>query len=41
MNDYAADELAYLDYKQGKCSYEEYLAVCEIEECEPNDKGEM
>ncbi len=33
-----ADELAYDRYKSGEYTYEDYLAVCEIEECEPKEK---
>jgi hypothetical protein len=29
------DEIAYAQYELGKIDYEDYLAVCEIEECEP------
>lgn len=33
--DKTADELAYEEYLQGKITYEDYCAVCDIEECEP------
>ncbi len=33
--DRTADELAYEEYLQGKITYEDYCAVCDIEECEP------
>jgi len=33
-----ADELAYERYKNGEYTYDDYLAVCEQEECEPTKK---
>ena len=33
--DKTADELAYEEYLQGIMTYEDYCAVCDIEECEP------
>lgn len=33
--DKTADELAYERYLNGEYTYEDYLVVCEIEECEP------
>lgn len=33
--DKTADELAYMRYKEGKYTYEDYLNVCANEECEP------
>lgn len=32
------DEIAYEEYLVGNCSYEDYLAVCDIQECEPEPK---
>ena len=32
------DEIVYEEYLAGNCSYEEYLAVCDIQECEPQPK---
>lgn len=36
--DKTADELAYIRYKRGEYSYEDYVAVCEQEECEPQPR---
>lgn len=36
--DCSADELAYQRYLNGEYTYQEYLDVCEIEECEPKEK---
>jgi len=33
--DKSADELAYQRYLSGDYTYQEYVDVCEIEECEP------
>lgn len=33
--DKTADEIAYERYKTGLDTYEDYLAVCTVEECEP------
>ena len=33
--DKTADELAYQLYLRGIYTYEDYVNVCEIEECEP------
>lgn len=43
--DKTADELAYERYKKGEYTYQDYVDVCELEECEPlpklnEDKGE-
>lgn len=35
LNDATMDEIVYNQYIQGLATYDEYLAVCEIEECEP------
>ena len=33
MDDLTADELAYQRYLKGEYTYQEYLDVCEMEEC--------
>lgn len=34
-DDLTADEIAYLHYLNGQYTYQDYLTVCETEECEP------
>ena len=38
MDNKTADELAYEMYLNGEYTYEDYVCVCNIEECEPLPK---
>ena len=34
-DDTTEDEFVYMQYELGLCTYEDYLAVCDVDECEP------